>query len=247
MKAFVEKVLVVGAIVLGSAFAGARESEGLERGNPVLVDRGSFGMTGAERVRQQNFDSAFAENNFDRALEFASPDDLERIFGAPIDGSARQIRDGDDTSPFNIHIDIDITSYKNGNGGKQNLTIRYPNPEAGVDGEPEILSKTVLVSAGKEGRSNLLVGHCYTVHGAATEAVSAKYGSTMTNPVFFRGRDAFGNGQVFAVHGLLGDGYVNLLGSPASHGCIRVTRENALFIRKTIMKHGMSNTVVCVR
>jgi len=204
-------------------------------------------MTSADLERQQSFESALAENDFDSALEFASPEDLEKIFGAPIDGSARQIRDGADTKPFSVHIDIDITSYKRANGEKQKLTIRYPNPEASNNGAPVELRKTMLVSGGKEGRSNLLVGHCYTVHGAATKAVSAKYGSTMTNPIFFRGRDAFGNGQVFAVHGLLGEGYLGLLGSPASHGCIRVTRDNAVFIRNTVMKHGMSNTVVCVR
>ncbi len=246
MKVFAVIMLVAGTVAIGSTLAVARESEELGGGSE-LVDPGSFGMTSADLKRQQSFELAVAENNLDRALEFATPADIEKVFGAPIDGSARQIRDGADTSPFTVRIDIDITSYKKGNGEKQNLTIQYPNPQAGLNNAPELLSKTVLVSGGKEGRSNLLVGHCYTVHGAATKAVSAKYGSTMTNPIFFRGRDAFGNGQVFAVHGLLGDGYVNLLGGPASHGCIRVTRDDAAFIRKTVMNHGMSNTVVCVR
>ncbi|MCD6119440.1 L,D-transpeptidase [bacterium] len=63
-------------------------------------------------------------------------------------------------------------------------------------------------------------GH-FRIYSKAWSAYSKKYSATMTNWMAFTPNGGYG------IHGLLGNSYYRRLGSPASHGCVRLTREGA--------------------
>ena len=65
---------------------------------------------------------------------------------------------------------------------------------------------------------------------------SRKYdNSPMPNSIFFLGG--------FAIHGT---GYVNSLGRPASHGCIRLAPANALKLYNLVQKHGLQSARISI-
>jgi len=61
----------------------------------------------------------------------------------------------------------------------------------------------------------------YKVHTKSVAAFSRKYSATMTHWMAITGDGSYG------MHGLLGRSYYRLIGRPASHGCIRLRREDA--------------------
>lgn len=64
---------------------------------------------------------------------------------------------------------------------------------------------------------------------------SRKYGGNMPNAVFFRGG--------YAIHGT---GAVKRLGTPASHGCIRLHPANAAKLFALVQKHGKGGTRIAL-
>lgn len=64
---------------------------------------------------------------------------------------------------------------------------------------------------------------------------SRKYGGNMPNAVFFRGG--------YAIHGT---GAVRRLGTPASHGCIRLHPANAAKLFALVQKHGKGGTRIAL-
>lgn len=75
------------------------------------------------------------------------------------------------------------------------------------------------VSSGKSGFATP-TGH-FRIYNKSLSAYSQKYDATMTNWMAFTPNGGYG------MHGLLGSSYYRRLGSPASHGCVRLTREGA--------------------
>ncbi|MFG1360813.1 L,D-transpeptidase [Xanthobacter pseudotagetidis] len=61
------------------------------------------------------------------------------------------------------------------------------------------------------------------------------YNSPMPYSIFFRGG--------YAIHGSYA---VNQLGSPASHGCIRLHPSNAATLYSLVQSHGAGNTVILI-
>lgn len=61
------------------------------------------------------------------------------------------------------------------------------------------------------------------------------YNSPMPYSIFFRGG--------YAIHGSYA---VNQLGSPASHGCIRLAPSNAATLYSLVQSHGAGNTVIVI-
>jgi lipoprotein-anchoring transpeptidase ErfK/SrfK len=61
----------------------------------------------------------------------------------------------------------------------------------------------------------------YKVYTKSIAAYSKKYSATMTHWMAITGDGSYG------MHGLLGRSYYKLIGRPASHGCIRLRREDA--------------------
>jgi lipoprotein-anchoring transpeptidase ErfK/SrfK len=61
----------------------------------------------------------------------------------------------------------------------------------------------------------------YKIYNKHPSAYSRKYSATMTNWMALTPDGAYG------IHGLLGWSYYKLIGTPASHGCIRLKREDA--------------------
>jgi len=69
------------------------------------------------------------------------------------------------------------------------------------------------------------------------EYYSRKYNmSPMPHSIFFRGG--------YAIHGT---GYTRQLGSPASHGCVRLHPANARTLYNLVRKYGRGNTRIVVR
>lgn len=64
---------------------------------------------------------------------------------------------------------------------------------------------------------------------------SRKYGGNMPSAVFFRGG--------YAIHGT---GAIGRLGSPASHGCIRLHPANAAKLFALVQKHGKGSTRIAL-
>jgi lipoprotein-anchoring transpeptidase ErfK/SrfK len=65
---------------------------------------------------------------------------------------------------------------------------------------------------------------------------SRKYDmSPMPHSVFFRGG--------YAIHGT---NYIKRLGTPASHGCVRLHPSNAATLYNLVLRYGMSNTRIVV-
>jgi L,D-transpeptidase catalytic domain len=64
---------------------------------------------------------------------------------------------------------------------------------------------------------------------------SRKYGGNMPSAVFFRGG--------YAIHGT---GAIGRLGSPASHGCIRLHPANAAKLFSLVQKHGKGGTRIAL-
>lgn len=84
------------------------------------------------------------------------------------------------------------------------------------------------ISSGKGGNSTPK-GE-FSIKNKSVQAYSKKYSATMTHWMAITADGAYG------MHGLLGQSYYKLLGSPASHGCIRLAREDAkeLFSMATV-------------
>jgi len=70
-------------------------------------------------------------------------------------------------------------------------------------------------------------GH-FQVHRKSPNAFSRKYSATMTNWMAITSDGSYG------MHGLLGSSYYRHIGSPASHGCIRLKREDAAELYKYV-------------
>ncbi len=68
----------------------------------------------------------------------------------------------------------------------------------------------------------------FKVHNKSTSAYSRRYSATMTHWMAITGDGAYG------MHGLLGSSYYRKIGSPASHGCIRLRREDAAELYKYV-------------
>ncbi len=76
-----------------------------------------------------------------------------------------------------------------------------------------------LISSGKGGNSTPKGD--FSIKNKSVQAYSKKYSATMTHWMAITADGAYG------IHGLLGQSYYKLLGRPASHGCIRLAREDA--------------------
>lgn len=68
----------------------------------------------------------------------------------------------------------------------------------------------------------------YKVHRKSPNAYSRKYSAVMTNWMAITSDGAYG------MHGLLGSSYYKKIGHPASHGCIRLRREDAAELYKYV-------------
>ncbi len=197
----------------------------------------------AEAQRRAQVTLGNEDSDLARLLEFARPDELnrslEKMFGPSIDGEAAVLSPGLPVDAFTVKIDVVLSLYP---AQPQRLVMSY------TDQNGKAAHFETAVSGGAGRASQVLIGHCHTVNGTFTQASSATYGGVMTNPVFFRGRRGKENSNplTYAIHGLQGNGYLNRLGSPASHGCLRVKREAAQFIRQTVLRSGMKKTVICV-
>lgn len=114
-----------------------------------------------------------------------------------------------------------------------NLSLQTLNMQA-----PGGLDKTFKISSGlapEHGTPGS--GHCYAPDFIQEMHYSTLYKmAPMPNSVFFNGN--------IAMHGTNAE---QLLGHPASHGCIRLSKANSRIVYDTVKANGKGNTIVCVK
>ncbi|MFM9975908.1 MAG: L,D-transpeptidase [Beijerinckiaceae bacterium] len=125
------------------------------------------------------------------------------------------------------------------------ITLFAAPASAGVDIRVNLASQTMTVttpdgdtrrwavSSGRKGY-NTIRGN-YRPYLLKTYHWSRKYGGAMPNAIFFKGG--------YAIHGTSA---VNRLGSPASHGCIRLAPANARELFAMVKKHGQRSTRIAI-
>lgn len=113
-----------------------------------------------------------------------------------------------------VRVDISLAAQK--------LTLKEG------DAEPRVFT----ISSGKKGFRT--PAGCFIVDQTMRMAYSSKYGgSPMPFSVFFKG------GTKYATHGT---SHLDQLGSPASHGCVRLHPDNARIVFETVRRHDPDNT-----
>lgn len=160
-------------------------------------------------------------------LDNATPEELRALLGPGAEGSAEALPPGAKIDGFKVRVDVYLSDEK-----KQHLIVTYPGG-----------TYVARVSGGRDGFSNSLKGKCHTVNAMLDVAFSRAYNNAeMPHPTFFQSRP--GRPLVYAIHGTKA---VDKLGSPASHGCIRTTPEDAAKVQEVIKANGgQQGTVICV-
>jgi hypothetical protein len=120
-------------------------------------------------------------------------------------------------NPASAGVDIRV------NLASQTMTVTTP------DGE----TRQWAVSSGRKGY-NTIRGN-YRPYALKTYHWSRKYGGAMPHAIFFKGG--------FAIHGT---NAVGRLGSPASHGCVRLAPGNARELFALVKKHGQRSTRIAI-
>ncbi|MEI7527867.1 MAG: L,D-transpeptidase [Elusimicrobiota bacterium] len=116
-----------------------------------------------------------------------------------------------------VRITVDLTA--------QRVTIASPE-----------LKAAYKISSGKAGHRTPGSGQCFKPDFMESMHHSSLYNNApMPNAVFFNGN--------IAIHATESE---NLLGQPASHGCVRTSRADSRKIFDAVLAHGRANTSVCV-
>lgn len=239
-------VLLLSAIVSVQAHA-AFDSDFNLMSNPAPIMAREADLSDEdEEARAAACRAASAEDNEEGVLRNCNPAELTEALAAmqitEAEGEALILPAGQESSgQYNIRIDAYISNWRT---GRQYLKMNYPENGARKTFQTAVSGGARTRSGGT--MSDILVGKCFSVHGQATRA------ATMTNAIFFRGKRGtrdkanIASAWTYAIHGLTTPGYQSKLGSPASHGCLRVSQEAAKFIRATSIKNQTSRTVICV-
>jgi hypothetical protein len=109
------------------------------------------------------------------------------------------------------------------NLANQTMTVTTPDGEV----------RNWAISSGRTGYRTIRGN--YRPYMLKTYHWSRKYGGHMPNAIFFKGG--------FAIHGTTA---VNRLGSPASHGCIRLAPGNARELFAMVKRHGQRSTRIAI-
>jgi hypothetical protein len=238
-------VFAVAALLSMQAHAAHSDADLMANPAPVMAREADL-SDDEEEARASACRAASAEGNEEGVLRNCNPaeltDALANMGVNEAEGEALILPPGGEKSAqYNVRIDAYISQWRT---ARQYLKMVYQ--ENGVRKEFSTPTSSGARTRSGGTMSDILVGKCFSVHGQATRA------ATMTNAIFFRGkrgtRDkaAIPGAFTYAIHGLTSSGYQSLLGTPASHGCLRVSQEAAKFIRATSMRNGTSRTVVCV-
>ena len=174
----------------------------------------------AEAARLQQLDAA---PDVEHAMDYWTPQEMEAEFNLAPEALSAPLSEKDIMEVYGhygsnvVSIDVNISS------GVQRLTVSSPEG-----------THSARISSARSGYHT--VTGCYRPTSLQTMHYSKKYhNSPMPHSIFFRGG--------FAIHGTLAEG---MLGRPASHGCVRVSRANAAYLFNLVRTYGAQNTIICV-
>ncbi len=148
-----------------------------------------------------------------------TPDELGMAFG--LFPSRYQILDAARIQNAAVKLTVDLT--------RQRLEVKSPK----LNTEFKI-SSGLLPAHGTPGS-----GKCYGPDSVESMHYSSLYNNApMPNTVFFNGN--------IALHGTSAANEA-LLGKPASHGCVRLSRANSRIVFNLVRENGKPNVVICVK
>jgi lipoprotein-anchoring transpeptidase ErfK/SrfK len=151
-------------------------------------------------------------------MDESTPDELQNILGLVPGMNGEMVPEKTTGLRSNVVVDIRVSL------ASQRLTVRYPGG-----------GYTTLISSGREGHATktgcFMHPHLELMH------YSSKYeNAPMPHSMFYYGG--------FAVHGTYDEAH---LGRPASHGCVRVSLNDAADLYSIVQQFGAQNTRICVQ
>ncbi len=187
---------------------------------PVSLPRidGSEIPGSAEAAAEVDLEALRAEAAADPAgfIDEHSPEEVGLVFGLP--GDSRYVIDSAKAKLALVRVRIDL--------GAQRLSVEAPK-----------FSKVFKISSGLAPKyATPGSGKCFAPDFIQAMHYSTLYNNApMPNSVFFNGN--------IAMHGTEAE---HLLGKPASHGCIRLSKADSRTLYDVIKANGKANTSVCV-
>jgi hypothetical protein len=153
----------------------------------------------------------------DKFIDEHTPEEVSLAFG--LRPSRFMITDKTRIENAALHITVDLS--------RQRLVVK----SSGTAKEFKI-SSGLMPDHGTPGS-----GHCFGPDSMEPMHYSSLYNNApMPNTVFFNGN--------IAMHGT---GAEALLGQPASHGCIRLSKADSKTVYDTVKAAGKANTIICVQ
>ena len=154
----------------------------------------------------------------DKFIDEHTPDEVAVAFG--FEYARYQVTDPIRIQDAAVHLTVDLS--------RQRLIVESPT-----------LNTEFKISSGVQGHRTAGSGKCFFPDAMEEMHHSSLYNNApMPHSVFFNGN--------IAVHATSAANEA-LLGSPASHGCVRLSRANAATVFDLVRANGKANTAICVQ
>jgi len=162
----------------------------------------------------------------DKFVDERTPEELGLVYGLPANDEAGAFGLGGSRYLISNALALSATVQVRVNLGTQRLTVTGPSV-----GKVFKISSGLAPEHGTPGS-----GKCFAPDFIETMHYSSLYNKApMPNSVFFNGN--------IAMHGTEAE---HLLGKPASHGCIRLSKADAKTLFDIVKANGKANTSICV-
>ncbi|MCX5791339.1 MAG: L,D-transpeptidase [Elusimicrobia bacterium] len=161
---------------------------------------------------------AEAAANPDKFIDEHTPEEVSMMFG--LFPSRYMIKDPAAVQNATVELTVDLT--------RQRLIVKSP-----------ALNAEFKISSGVQGHRTSGSGKCFAPDTLESMHYSSLYNNApMPHSVFFNGN--------IAVHATSAANEA-LLGRPASHGCVRLSRADATTVFNLVRENGKNNTAICVQ
>ena len=222
------KKIIIASIIAGfCGAAGAEEFSNLQRlrasgmiAADAVVTVPAPAMSPTAPVSQPAVETLRAEALADPAafIDEHTPEEVDAAFSFQRD--RYQITDPNRIKNAIVRMTVDLI--------RQRLVIQSPT-----------LNTEYKISSGVQGHRTAGSGKCFSPDALEEMHYSSLYNNApMPHSVFFNGN--------IAVHATSPANEL-LLGSPASHGCVRLSRVNAATVYDLVRANGKGNTAICVQ
>ncbi len=154
----------------------------------------------------------------DKFIDEHTPEEVSMVFG--LFPSRYMIKDPAAAENAAVELTVDLT--------RQRLIVKSPT-----------LNAEFKISSGVQGHRTSGSGKCFAPDTLEAMHYSSLYNNApMPHSVFFNGN--------IAVHATSAANEA-LLGRPASHGCVRLSRADATTVFNLVRENGKNNTAICVQ